>query len=84
MHTVVLDPRDTADTLLGDSQLWCDEDFESEGGAEEIEAAADQQHDASGFADVDDAAVSLAHSSKAPQRANLIVTRGVAGYVERS
>src|SRR4051794_3862863 len=30
MHTVVLDPRDIADTLLGDSQLWCDEDFESE------------------------------------------------------
>jgi hypothetical protein len=47
MHCVVLDPRDTADTLLGDAQLWCDEDFQEE---EEGEEEVDQEQDAADLA----------------------------------
>jgi hypothetical protein len=79
MHNVVLDPRDAADSLLGDSQLWCDEDFDSEEDeaeetkaeeiqAGEIQAAEDQQVNAPRFARNDDGAdiVSSAHVRKTP------------------
>ena len=75
MHSVVLDPRDAAVSLLGDSQLWCDEDFEEE---------EDQEEDASDLAEIDAQAetVSPPHARKQPQRADLIGTRGRAGYNE--
>jgi hypothetical protein len=73
MHDVVLDPRDAADSLLGESQLWCDEDFE----AEEDEPE-DQEEDASDLAVHNIQAVSSAHARKAPRPAGLVMTRGVA------
>jgi hypothetical protein len=80
MYSVVLKPRDAADSPLGESELWCDEDFEDE------EEEEDQEEDASDFTDNDDEeeAVLEAHAVKKPQRADLVVTRGVAGYAERS
>jgi hypothetical protein len=74
MHDVVLDPRDAADTVLGQSQLWCDEDFE-----EEEDEAAEDQEDASDFAVNDIQAVSSPHARKTPRRADLVVARKVAG-----
>jgi hypothetical protein len=69
MHSVVLNPRDAADSPLGESELWCDEDFEEEEDEEE-----DQEEDASGFADNE--TVSSVHAAKTPQRADLVVTCG--------
>jgi hypothetical protein len=96
MHNVVLDPRDAADSLLGDSQLWCDEDFDSEEDeaeetkaeeiqAGEIQAAEDQQVNAPRFARNDDGAdiVSSAHVRKTPRRAEFVVSGGPADYTER-
>jgi hypothetical protein len=69
MHSVVLNPRDATDSPLGESELWCDEDFEEEEDEEE-----DQEEDASGFADNE--TVSSVHAAKTPQRADLVVTCG--------
>ena len=73
MHSVVLDPRNAADSLLGESQLWSDEDFE-----EEDDEEGDQQEDASDFADIE--AVSSVHAPKKATRAELVVSGGRAGY----
>ena len=63
MHDVVLDPRDAADSLLGESELWCDEDFEEE----ENEKEEDQEEAASDFADID-AQADTASSVHAPKK----------------
>jgi hypothetical protein len=75
MHSVVLDPRDAANSPLGESELWCDEDFE-----EEEDEAGDQEEGASDFAEIDAQAdtVSSAHAPKTPQQVDVVVTRGVA------
>ena len=73
MHSVVLNPRDAADSPLGESELWCDEDFE-----EEEEEEEDQEEDASDVADNE--AVFSAHAAKTPRRADLVLARKVAGY----
>jgi len=39
-HEVILDPRDADQSFLGESKLWCDEDFEEE--PDEAETAADR------------------------------------------
>jgi hypothetical protein len=46
MHNVVLDPRDAADSPLGDPHLWCDEDFVEE------EDEENPEEDATNFADI--------------------------------
>lgn len=37
VHEVILDPRDAAESILDETQLWNDEDFEEEGEEEEID-----------------------------------------------
>ena len=84
MHDVVLDPRDAANSSLGESELWCDEDFEEEEDEEE-----DQEEDASDIADNDDndeeaQAVSSAHAAKPPRRAELVARKFTASAKSRS
>jgi hypothetical protein len=74
MHSVVLNPRDAADSPLGESKLWCDEDFEEEEDEQE-----DQEDDASDFVVHDIQAVSSAHARRAPRPAELGIARKVAG-----
>jgi hypothetical protein len=76
-----LRPRDTADSLLGQSQLWCDEDFEPEG-----DEAEDQQQDASDLASIDAQADTdpSAYVPKTSQRVDLLVSGRRAGYAEPS
>ena len=77
MHNVILDPRHAANSLLGDSQVWCDEDFE-----EEVEEEDDDpEQDAADFAGKPDEAgtVSSGPARKTPRRADLVVSRGRAG-----
>jgi hypothetical protein len=74
MHNVVLDPRDAADSLLSELQLWCDEDFEEEEGEDE------EEEDAPDFAGNE--AVSSAHAPKSPP--DLVVSGGRAGHSERT
>jgi hypothetical protein len=77
MHNVILDPRHAANTLLGDSELWCDEDFEEEVDEEE----ADPEQEAADFADklAEADTVSSGPARKTPRRADLVVSRGRAG-----
>ena len=77
MHNVVLDPRDAADSPLGESELWCDEDFEEQENQEE-----GQEEGASDIARIEAHAetISSVHARKAPRRADLPVTRSIAGF----
>ena len=72
MHSVVLDPRDAAQSLLGDAQAWCDEDFQEDSRAE----------DASDIAGIDAQAeaASRPHAPKKPPRPDLFVTCGIEGH----
>jgi hypothetical protein len=76
MHNVILDPRHAANTLLGDSELWCDEDFEEEVDEEE----ADPEQDAAVAGKPAEAdTVSSGPTRKTARGADLVVSRGRAG-----
>jgi hypothetical protein len=78
MHNVILDPRHVANTLLGDSELWRDEDFEEEEMDEEDDHQGQDAADFVGKADEADTGSSDT-ARKTPRRADLLVSRGRAG-----
>jgi hypothetical protein len=86
MHNVVLDPRDAAESPLGESHLWSDEDFEEEDEEEQEdeqeEEQEEDQEDVSDLTAICDEADTLfsAHVPKKPPQADLVVSGGRAGY----